>query len=67
LRAKKIKIREELVRGIMDIFQNKWGHVNVEHMLDRYMELFPETELPPPKPKKEKKKKGKKGKKKAKA
>lgn len=66
LKKKKMKVREELLRALYEEFQAKKSRVDVSSMLECYMQLFPDTVLPPPVPKKKKKKKGKKRKKKSK-
>lgn len=58
LKFKKLKVRIELLRAICEQFQVKKTRVDVSAMLDCYMQLFPDTKLPPPKPKK--KRRGKK-------
>lgn len=60
LKLKKLKVRVELLRAIYEQFQVKKTRVDVSAMLDCYMQLFPDTILPPPNPKKKKKKRGKK-------
>lgn len=65
IKKKKIKIREDLLRALYEEFQAKKSWVDVTSMLKCYMQLFPDTVLPPLIPKK-KKKKGKKKKKKSK-
>lgn len=65
IKKKKIKVREELLRALYEEFQAKKSWVDVTSMLECYMQLFPDTVLPPPVPKK-KKKKGRKKKKKSK-
>lgn len=52
----KIKLDNDLMEGLFRTFVNREGEFDKDQLIDLYMKLYPDTQLPPKKPKKKKKK-----------